>query len=59
VPELFGERVGILRDEILHFVRCVIHDRQPIVSGQDGKAAVQVACAIQESYQTGRPVEVH
>jgi hypothetical protein len=37
----------------------VIHDRQPIVSGQDGKAAVQVACAIQESYQTGRPVEVH
>jgi hypothetical protein len=28
------------------------------VTGQDGKAAVQVACAIQESYQTGHPVEV-
>jgi predicted dehydrogenase len=58
VPELFGERVGILRDEILHFVRCVIHDQQPVVSGQDGKAAVQVACAIQESYRTGCPIEV-
>jgi predicted dehydrogenase len=58
VPELFGERAGILRDEILHFVRCVRDDREPIVGGQDGKAAVQVACAIQESYETGRPVEV-
>jgi predicted dehydrogenase len=58
VPELFGERAGILRDEIMHFVRCVRHDQQPIVGGQEGKAAVQVACAIQESYQTGRPVEV-
>lgn len=58
VPELFGERAGILRDEIAHFVRCVREDREPVVGGQDGKAAVQVACAIQESYQTGRPVEV-
>jgi UDP-N-acetylglucosamine 3-dehydrogenase len=58
VPELFGERAGILRDEILHFLRCVREDRAPIVTGQDGKAAVQVACAIQESYQTGDPVEV-
>jgi predicted dehydrogenase len=58
VPELFGERAGILRDEIVHFVRCVRDDRQPIVGGQEGKAAVRVACAIQESYQTGRPVEI-
>jgi predicted dehydrogenase len=58
VPELFGERAGILRDEILHFVRCVREDRQPIVGGQEGKAAVQVACAIQESYETGQPVEI-
>ena len=58
VPELYGERVGILRDEIMHFVRCVTHDQQPVVGGQDGKAAVQVACAIQESYRTGRPIEV-
>lgn len=58
VPELFGERAGILRDEILHFARCVRDDREPIVTGLDGKAAVQVACAIQESYQTGHAVEI-
>jgi predicted dehydrogenase len=57
-PEIFGQRSGILRDEIAHFLKCVIHDRQPVVTGQDGKAAVQVACAIQESYQTGGLVKV-
>ena len=57
-PELFGERVGILRDEIAHFVRCVIHDREPVVRGEDGKAAVEVACAVQESYETGVVVEM-
>jgi predicted dehydrogenase len=57
-PELLGERVGILRDEISHFCRCVRDNRQPLVSGLDGKAAVQVACAIQESYRSGRVIEV-
>jgi len=57
-PEVFGERVGILRDELAHFLRCVLNDSEPIVSGQDGKAAVELACAIQTSYQTGRVVEL-
>jgi predicted dehydrogenase len=57
-PELLGERVGILRDEIAHFLKCVIHDHQPIVTGQDAKAAVQVACAIQESYQKASVVQI-
>jgi UDP-N-acetylglucosamine 3-dehydrogenase len=57
-PELLGERVGILRDEIAHFLKCVIHDHEPIITGQDGKAAVQVACAIQESYQTASTVQI-
>jgi len=55
-PELFGNRIGILRDELAHFVHCVTHDHQPLVSGEDGKAAVEVACAIQRSYETGEPV---
>jgi UDP-N-acetylglucosamine 3-dehydrogenase len=57
-PELLGARVGILRDEIAHFCRCVLDDRRPFVSGEDGRAAVQVACAIQESCRTGRAVQV-
>lgn len=57
-PELFGERVGILRDELLHFIRCVIHDKEPIVRGEDGKAAVEVAYALQKSFETGSIVEI-
>lgn len=57
-PELYGVRGGILRDEIDHFCRCVLFDRQPVITGQDGKDAVLVACAIQASYETGAVVEV-
>jgi UDP-N-acetylglucosamine 3-dehydrogenase len=57
-PELYGVRGGILRDEIDHFCQCVLFDREPAVTGQDGKHAVQVACAIQASYETGTVVEV-
>jgi UDP-N-acetylglucosamine 3-dehydrogenase len=56
--ELFGERVGILRDELNHFVRCVLHDREPIVGGRDGKAAVEVAYAIQQSYESGLRIQL-
>ena len=56
--DLYGKHVGILRDELAHFCDCATNDRQPIVTGQDGKAAVQVACAIRESYQTGKIVQV-
>ena len=57
-PDLYDERVGILRDELAHFARCVMGDGEPRVSGEDGKAAVRVACAIQESLETGSVVEV-
>jgi predicted dehydrogenase len=57
-PELFGDRVGILRDELVSFIECVIHDREPVVGGKDAKAAVEVACAIQESFETGSIIMV-
>ena len=57
-PEVHGRLGGILRDEVHHFLRCVVEDRMPLVSGQDGKAAVEVACAIQRSLETGKVVEL-
>ena len=57
-PELLGDRVGILRDELASFLKCVIHDDKPVVGGEDAKAAVDVACAIQRSFETGSVVEV-
>ncbi len=55
-PELRGRYTGILRDEISHFVQCVQQDKTPAVTGQDGKAAVEVACAIAESIEKQVPV---
>jgi len=55
-PEVYGRYTGILRDEIMHFVQCVQQDKTPAVTGQDGKAAVAVACAIAESVGKQQPV---
>jgi UDP-N-acetylglucosamine 3-dehydrogenase len=55
-PEIRGKYTGILRDEIAHFVECVQHDKTPDVTGQDGKAAVEVVCAIAESVEKQEPV---
>lgn len=50
-PEMRGRYTGILKDEITHFVECVRYDKTPAVTGKDGKAAVEVVCAIAESVE--------
>jgi len=55
-PEVHGRYTGILRDEIMHFVECVQHDKEPAITGQDGKSAVEIACAIAESLEKQQPV---
>ena len=57
-PQLRGQRVGILRDELAHFLTCVRSGSEPVVGGEEAKAAVEVACAIQDSYQNGRPIAI-
>jgi UDP-N-acetylglucosamine 3-dehydrogenase len=56
-PELCGDTAGILRDELEHFVRCIHRGTRPRVSGEDGRTAVEVACAIQESCRSGQMVQ--
>jgi UDP-N-acetylglucosamine 3-dehydrogenase len=57
-PQLLGDSVGILRDELAHFVRCVAQGAPPVATGDDGKAAVEVAQAMERSYRTGTIVEL-
>ena len=57
-PELEGCTTGVLRDEISHFVDCVRNDREPAVTGVDGRETERVVCAINESIQSGRPVQL-
>jgi predicted dehydrogenase len=36
-----------------HFIECIIEDKTPLVSGEDGAQAVEVMCAVVKSMETG------
>ena len=37
-----------------HFLQCILEDREPLVSGEDGARAVEVMCAVFKSMETDR-----
>jgi inositol 2-dehydrogenase len=51
--ERFGEAYA---EEIRDFVRCILEDRQPGVSGRDARAATAIGVAATRSLDEGRPV---
>ena len=42
--------------ELAHFVDCVQHDREPLVTGEDGRAVLEAIFAAYESAGTGRKI---
>jgi len=44
--------------ELLHFSDCVLNDRQPEPSGEDGLQDVRIVQALYESAETGRPIAI-
>jgi myo-inositol 2-dehydrogenase/D-chiro-inositol 1-dehydrogenase/scyllo-inositol 2-dehydrogenase (NAD+) len=44
--------------EARHFVDCIVHNRKPVVTGEDGRAAVLAVLAANESIRTGKPVDL-
>jgi UDP-N-acetylglucosamine 3-dehydrogenase len=52
------EREEPLKLELLHFIDCVQHDKKPLVSGEDGRHALEVALAAVESARTGKVQEI-
>jgi len=44
--------------EIRHFVECILEDREPVLTGEDGKKAVEIVLAATKSILTGEPVEL-
>jgi predicted dehydrogenase len=42
--------------ELAHFVDCVRHDKQPLVTGEDGRAVLEVIFAAYQSAGTGKKV---
>jgi len=44
--------------ELRHFIECVREDRQPLVTGEDGRAVLEMLYAAYASARTGRKVEL-
>jgi UDP-N-acetylglucosamine 3-dehydrogenase len=57
-PLLHGRISGAYRDELEHFLECLQCGLPPLVTGDDGSAAVAVAMAIDQSAQSGLPCPV-
>jgi predicted dehydrogenase len=44
--------------EISHFVDCILHDKQPLVTGEDGRAVLETIFAAYESAGTGQKISI-
>lgn len=58
VSMLHGRTFGAYKEEIAHFVNCVLYGSQPAVTGADGLAVVKVAVAIEQSLASGQEVQL-
>jgi len=55
-PSMHGKLVGAARLELEHFFDCVLEDKQPLVSGDDGRRSLEVMLAAERSIAEGRIV---
>ncbi len=58
LPTIHGRPMGFAIESIRHFVDCVINDKKPMVTGEDGLAATRIIAAMQESSKKGEPVNL-
>lgn len=58
-PASYTERFGqAYRDEVGDFARCILEDGKPKVSARDGKAAIEIGFAADESMKRKAPVTI-
>lgn len=57
-PSSTGEIMSFQRKKIEHFIESILQDRKPIVSGEDGRAVIEIVLASYESMRTGKRVQL-
>ncbi len=57
-PIIHNNQMGFAIESIRHFVDCVINDKQPLVTIEDGFEATKIISAIRDSSRTGLPVKI-
>ena len=58
VPYFMERFADAYAAEIRDFVACILEDREPAVTAQDGRAAAAIGIAATRSFDEGRPVRV-
>jgi len=58
VVDRYGKALGFCTASIEHFIDCVQHNNTPIVTGEDGLIATQVVQAMEQSANTGLPIDL-
>jgi len=56
MPDVQGRQMGFAAESIRHFIDCVVDDRQPLVSGEDGLRVTELIEAIEKSVSSGARV---
>jgi len=57
-PMYGGNTTGCVERAVGHFVDCVINDKQPAITIKDAIEPTRIACAIQQSLESGMPVKL-
>ena len=47
-----------MRREVQHFVECVLEDKQPLVTGEDGRKDVEISLKCYESANQGKEIMI-
>ena len=53
-PAMHGKLVGAARLEMEHFFECVMQNKEPLVTGLDGRKAIEVMLAVEKSIAENR-----
>lgn len=56
--DIRGFQYGFTLQSIQYFADCVINEKVPFISLEDGLANVKILCAVEESARTGKPVRL-
>ncbi len=57
-PAMHGKLVGAAKLELEHFFDCVLNDKAPLITGEDGKRSVEVMLAAEKSIVEDRIIQL-
>jgi predicted dehydrogenase len=57
-PTLHGKMIGAAKLEVEHFFDCVLNDKTPLVTGEDGRRSLEVMLAAEQSIAEDRKINL-